>query len=173
MLYTGSAHAAEDYFDAVKKAAEQGHADAQNNLGVRYDNGEGVPEDDAEAENWYRKAAEQGHALAQNNLGFMYSRGEGVPEDDAEAVRWYRQAAEQGHVSAQYNLGAMYANGEGVPEEDIKAYAWISIAAAQGAENAKKAKEILTGEMTRVEIAEAQKLSRKYWEAYGPNRNSQ
>ena len=96
-----------------------------------------------------------------------------MPEDDAEAVRWYLQAAEQGHADAQYNLGVMYANGEGVPEDDIQAYVWISIAAAQGVENAKNAKEILTGEMTRVEIAEAQKLSRKYWEAYGPNRNTQ
>ena len=67
----------------------------------------------------------------------------------------------------------MYAMGEGVPEDDIQAYAWISIASAQGAGLAKKAKEMLTGEMVRAEIAEAQKLSRKYWEAFGPNRNSQ
>ncbi len=137
MLFTGSAHAADDDFDAVKKAAEQGHVDAQYNLGI------------------------------------MYANGEGVPQDYAEAARWYRQAAEQGHASAQHNLGAMYANGEGVPEDDIQAYAWISIASAQGIEIAKNAKERLTGEMTRAEIAEAQKLSRKYWEAFGPNRNSQ
>ena len=97
----------------------------------------------------------------------------GVPEDDAEAVRWYRQAAEQGLASAQSNLGVMYANGEGVPEDDIQAYAWISIASAQGKENSKNAKEILTREMTRAEIAEAQKLSRKYWEAFGPGLNTQ
>lgn len=50
-----------------------------------------------------------------------------------------------------------------------KAYAWFSIAAAQGTETSKKAKEILTEDMTRAEIAEAQKLSREYWEAYGPD----
>ena len=105
-------------------------------------------------------------------MGFMYNNGNG-PEDDAEAVRWYRQAAKQGDAGAQYNLGAMYANGEGVPEDDIQAYAWISLASAQGVENAKKVKESLTGEMTRAEIAEAQKLSRKYWEAYGPGLNTQ
>ena len=76
-------------------------------------------------------------------------------------------------ADAQYFLGLMYAIGEGVPEDDIQAYAWISLAFAQGVENAKKAKEILTGEMTRAEIAEAQKLSRKYWEAYGPGLNTQ
>ena len=60
MVFTGSAHTADDDFDAVKKAAEQGHADAQYNLGLMYDYGGGVPEDDAEAVRWYRKAAEQG-----------------------------------------------------------------------------------------------------------------
>ena len=86
-------------------------------------------------------------------------------DDDFDAVK---KAAEQGLAEAQYNLGFMYATGEGVPEDDIQAYAWISLASAQGAENAKKAKEMLTGEMTRAEIAEAQKLSREYWDAFGP-----
>ena len=51
-----------------------------------YANGEGVPEDDAEAVRWYRLAADQGHAGAQYNLGVMYANGEGVVEDDAEAA---------------------------------------------------------------------------------------
>ena len=36
---------------------------------VMYDNGEGVPQDYAEAVKWYRLAAEQGDARAQYNLG--------------------------------------------------------------------------------------------------------
>ena len=59
---------------------------AQYNLGVMYENGRGVPQNDAEAVKWYRKAAEQGLASAQNNLGVMYANGEGVPQNDAEAV---------------------------------------------------------------------------------------
>ncbi len=59
-----------------------------------------------------------------------------------------------------------------MPEDDIQAYAWISLASAQGMENA-KAIEILTGKMTRAEVAEAQNLSRKYWEAFGPGLNTQ
>ena len=96
-----------------------------------------------------------------------------MPEDDAEAVRWYLKAAEQGHAFAQASLGLMYAMGQGVPEDYIQAYAWFSLAAAQGGENAKDAKEYLTGIMTRAEITEAQKLSRKYWETYGPGLNTQ
>ncbi len=83
---------------------------------------------------------------------------------DFDAVK---KAAEQGRVDAQYNLGFMYDKGEGVPEDDIQAYAWISLVSAQGMENAKKAKEILTGEMSRAEVAEVQELSHKYREAFG------
>ena len=73
-----------DYATAVRGFlvhAEQGHASAQYDLGVMYNYGWGVPEDDAEAVRWYRLAAEQGHASAQYNLGAMYANGEGVPEN--------------------------------------------------------------------------------------------
>ena len=43
-----------------RKAAEQGNASAQNNLGWMLDNGAGVPEDDAAAVRWYRKARRAG-----------------------------------------------------------------------------------------------------------------
>ena len=73
-----------------------------------YDNGEGVPQDYAEAVKWYRLAAEQGNAKAQYNLAVMYDNGEGVPQDYAEAVKWYRLAAEQGDAKAQHSVGRKY-----------------------------------------------------------------
>ena len=84
-----------------RKAAEQGFALAQSNLGNAYRKGEGVAKDPFEAVRWYRKAAEQGLAQAQFNLGSSYYNGEGVAKDLAEAVRWYRKAAELGHPNAQ------------------------------------------------------------------------
>ena len=54
--------AAASEFDDMKALAELGMAAAQNNLALMYDNGEGVPENDAEAVKWYRKAADQGLA---------------------------------------------------------------------------------------------------------------
>ena len=125
----------EDDLEAVlryRKAAEQGDARAQFNLGLKYANGEGVPKDDREAVLWYRKAAEQGHAGAQLNIGFMYDDGKGVAEDDREAVLWYRKAAEQGNANAQFNLGLMYMLGEGVAEDDREALLWYRRAAEQG-----------------------------------------
>ena len=40
-----------------RKAAEQGYASAQNNLGLMYRNGEGVPQDYVEAHKWFNLAA--------------------------------------------------------------------------------------------------------------------
>ena len=60
-----------------------------------YDDGEGVPQDDAEAVRWYRLAADQGYAPAQANLGVMYERGQGVGEDKVEAHMWLNLAAAQ------------------------------------------------------------------------------
>ena len=91
--------------------AEQGDSYAQYNLGLMYDYGEGVIEDDTQAVYWFRKAAEQGHAKAQYNLGLMYDYGGGVIEDYTLAVYWYRQAAEQSHAKGQYSIGYMYASG--------------------------------------------------------------
>ena len=115
-----------------RKAAEQGYAIAQFNLGIMYELGKGVKQDYEEAVKWYRLAAEQGHAAAQNSLGYMYSNGKGVTQDKSEAVKWYRLAAEQGHAQAQFNLGYMYDFGKGVKENDEEAVKWYRLAAEQG-----------------------------------------
>ena len=78
---------------ATKKEAESGDATAQYNLGVMYQDGQGVPQDDAEAVKWTRLAADQGLAVAQENLGFIYRDGQGVAQDDVEAYAWFSVAA--------------------------------------------------------------------------------
>jgi TPR repeat protein len=119
------------------KAAEQGYIKSQLQLGLRYENGDGVAENPAEATRWLTKVAEQGDestqseakfhlkriekvvkhlALAQQgdadaqfSLGKRYGIGSGVGENPAkEAIKWYTKAAEQGNVDAQYELGEMY-----------------------------------------------------------------
>ena len=52
-----------------RRAAEQGNARAQRNLGWMFQYGRGVTKDDSQAVLWYRKSAEQGNASAQRNLG--------------------------------------------------------------------------------------------------------
>jgi TPR repeat protein len=59
--------------DQLKKAAEQGYASAQYNLGVMYEYGKSVSQDYGEALIWYRKAAEQGDEMAKNKLDRLTS----------------------------------------------------------------------------------------------------
>jgi TPR repeat protein len=77
-----------------------------------------------------------------------------------------RKAADQGLAEAQSNLGFMYEKGEGVPEDDVQAYKWWNLAAAQGDDAAKRNKAIIEKEMTREQIAEAQRLSTE-WKPVG------
>ena len=123
----------EEYvYRLLRKAAEQGDAESQFNLGAYYYIGKGVEQDKKETVKWWRKAADQRHAQAQLGLGNCYDNGEGVVQDKKEAVKWYRKAAEQGNASAQYSLGVNYASGEGVEKNVAAALEWYHKAADQG-----------------------------------------
>ena len=134
----------------TRKKAEQGDADAQNNLGKMYASGESGSKDYAEALRWYRKAAEQGHARAQNNIGTLYLNGNGVPKDSAEAVRRYREAAEQGDAFAQFNLGGMYLNGN--LREDPPEF-WARLSGVPSADRRRTLPTLEISARGRVEIA--------------------
>ena len=88
-------------FEETKRLAEQGDPIAQRNLGLLYEAGEGVLENDAEALRWYMLAAVQGRASAQYNLGIMYDNGEGVPQNNLRAYMWWSVAAAQGIEDAR------------------------------------------------------------------------
>ncbi len=81
-----------------RRAAEQGYAPAQNNLGGMYSRAE--PPDNRQALEWYRKAAVQGFSDAQYNLGVMYQFGRGVPRDDVLAYMLFSLAASLGNKAA-------------------------------------------------------------------------
>ena len=83
--------------------ADQGWAGAQHNLGLMYEKGYGVPENDKTAVKWYTKAAEQGYAGAQGNLGVKYSNGEGVLTDTKRAYMWFNLSGYNGYKMAGKN----------------------------------------------------------------------
>lgn len=100
-----------NYFEAVKwfrKAAENGYDDAQNRLGCRYDNGQGVEKNKAEAFKWFMKAAQQGHMKAQANVGKCYHKGSGVQANDTKAKEWLEKSSEQGWETADIYLEEFY-----------------------------------------------------------------
>ena len=66
-MYSNGEGVKQDDVEAVKwylKAAEQGNANAQFNLGISYYKGEGVKRNPSKAKEWFRKACENGYQKA-------------------------------------------------------------------------------------------------------------
>ena len=113
-----------DYGEALRwyrRAAEQGDACGQNDLGSMYLNALGVERDAAEAARWYRKAADQGLAMAQFNYALRLLWGDGVDEDEFEAVVWLTKACEQGHIEAIGQVGTLFRFGRAVEQSFVTA----------------------------------------------------
>jgi len=85
----------------IQNAPEQGHAQAQRELGSRYETEQGVPQDETKAADWIGETAEQGEAYAQYELGLIYVLGQGVPMDGEKARELLFKAAAQGHEKAK------------------------------------------------------------------------
>ena len=147
-----------------RRAAERGDASAQFKLALRYDVGEGVPQDYAEAVKWLRRAADQDFVKAQYNLGCMYDSGQGVSQNHAEAAKWFRKAAEHGYASAQKNLGAKYGRGQGVPQNNIEAYVWSSVAAISGDEGAMNNRDFAASKLSPEDLETALKRATELYE---------
>jgi TPR repeat protein len=156
-IYKSGNGASRDYKEAIKwyrLAAEQGHAESQNRLGIAYRKGQGVLQSHKEATKWHRLAAEQGHAESQKRLGMAYRKGEGVLQSHKEATKWllksaeqkyvkaqilirtsyhqwHKQIAEEGDLYAQRFLGASYYLGLGITQDYTKAAKWYKKAAEQ------------------------------------------
>ena len=95
-------------FEWHEKAAEQGYASAQHNMGVMYHNGHGVDVNYEKAIEWYEKAAEQGHG--QRNLGVLYELGMGVDQDDAYGNALVRKGRRSGPRGAQAQIAELLKN---------------------------------------------------------------
>jgi TPR repeat protein len=126
-----------------RKAAIQGFAAGQVNLGLMLEHGKGVTRDLAEASRWFRRAALEGFAEGQHNLARMYETGTGLPLDLGQAVFWYAKAVNQNFAPAQFAYGLMHRDGIGVPRNPAEAIRLFRRAASQGMVEARQALEAL------------------------------
>ena len=131
-----SAYNAGDYqtaFNEWKPLAEQGDGDAQFNLGLMYETGDGAARDYAEAIKWYRLAARQGVTKAHNNLGLLYELGTGVLQNNVTAHMWYNIASANGNEKSAKWRDEIAA--KMTPEDISKAQAMASDCISSGYEN--------------------------------------
>ncbi len=112
------------------KSARAGDSEAQYQLGRLYASGEGVLQNGADAELWYRRAAEQGHCQAQYQLSLIYFNGHRANGSGVE--QWYRAAARSDKTAADDNLGLLFPNGTAVAQDFSEALRWGLAAAHMG-----------------------------------------
>ena len=109
----------------LRKVMKQGNADAQYNLGMCYEKGDGVKENIKKAMDLYQSSAIQGYSKAQCRLGFFYKKGFGIERNNEKAALWYHKAAEQGLAEAQYSYGIYCELGHGVEKEKTIVYDYM------------------------------------------------
>lgn len=119
----------------VKKAAGNGHIDAQRAMGMILHYGLGVHKNLPESVKWFEKAANAGNATAQYYLGMDYMNGNGLAKNEREGEKWLYRAAMQDHLEAQTYLGTIYLKrklqNEGQPPETALAIQWMENAATR------------------------------------------
>ncbi len=118
--------------EELKSLSVGGDTHAMVSLAERYERGEGVPKDFAEAVSWYIKAAEGGNPYAQDTVGWFYQNGEGVEKNVQKAISWYQKAVDQGNSNAEHNLAVLYDEGVDVPEDNAEAVRLYELASKQG-----------------------------------------
>ena len=117
--------------ELLRKAAEQGEAEAHYTLAGMAATGRGMPTSDLAAFGHMKEAAARGMADAQYELAGMYSSGRGTKTDKAAAIEWARRAAEQEHQPGQLFLGRLLleSSDKAVSAEGAQ---WLDRAAAAG-----------------------------------------
>jgi TPR repeat protein len=71
-------------------------------------------------------------------------------------------AAQGGTPDALFELGLMYCNGQDVETDYVTAHKWFNLAAMRGNDDAKRYRLELAREMSKAEIARAQRLAREW-----------
>jgi localization factor PodJL len=144
---------------SLRTAAAKGDPAAEYEIAQRYAEGRGVPQNLAEAADWFDRAAKQGLAPAQFRLGGFYEKGFGVKKDLDAARRLYLAAADAGNAKAMHNIAVLYAEGiDGKPDYQ-NAAKWFRKAADYGLSDSQYNLGILFGRGIGMEpnLAEAYK----------------
>ena len=72
--------------EQMRQAAQQGDADAQLDMGILYEFGYNLPQNDATALAWYMRAADQGNTLAVQRRDLLKTRMKPEEVDAAEKL---------------------------------------------------------------------------------------
>ncbi len=147
-------------FDLCFRATKAGSVVAMNEMGVRYQKGMGIRQDNVAAIGWFTLAAQHGLPAALVNLGNCYETANGVRQDFDQAGRNYSAGARQNFGPAEFLLGQMIEQGKGTAVNLAHAYVLYTRAGAQKNEEAAKRAEAIKVKLSPAQLEEAAKLLR-------------
>ena len=105
VAYCADARYLNENISMLENMASGDDVHAQYVLGLRYQAGNGVSQNDGEAVKWFAKASEQGYAPAESSLALMYFTGRGgLVKNRDIAISLYKASASQGDIAAKYAL---------------------------------------------------------------------
>jgi uncharacterized protein len=124
---------------ATHRAAENNDPKAMTMLGQLYADGDGVPQDDKKAAEWYKLAADRGDRDAMFALAMFRLAGRAAPRDRDQSAKWLAAAAKLGHPLAAYDLALLYIEGQLFPQDFNRAADLLRVAANAGNSDAQYA----------------------------------
>jgi TPR repeat protein len=103
------------------------------------------------------------HQLSRSALGQVLRYGVTVMARlDIATNEMVEFASQGGAPDALFELGLMYCAGRDVPLDLVQAHKWFNLAAVRGNAEAKRYRVELAAEMSKYEIAEAQRQAREW-----------
>ncbi|MFZ5896275.1 MAG: tetratricopeptide repeat protein [Myxococcota bacterium] len=115
-----------------RKAAAQADADAEFDLGLHVERGNGTVKSDSIAAQHFERAAQLGLPAAERRLGKAYLEGRGVKKDPTEGLRWLARANDHGDDAAALELSRVYQQGKHVPQNQALSLELCTRAAQHG-----------------------------------------
>lgn len=93
-------HLKTEFWYWYEKAARQGDAESQFNLGYMYLYGKGVAPDYIKAKYWFERSSNQSDPVAKYFLGLIYYEGKGINKNRTKAKTLFQQSCSEGLSSA-------------------------------------------------------------------------
>lgn len=162
-----SLNESEKAFTYFKKAAE--YEWYNEGLGICYEMGIGVEDNETEAFKYYTLAADNGNVTSMYRTGLCYYNGVGVKQNYAEAYRWFTDAAGNENIGAAYYLGKMQMYGEGCTPDPEAAVQWLLKAAEKN--NDKAQFELGNAYLTGNGVEENDDIAMEWFEKAAENGN--
>jgi len=82
--------------ELFKKSCDMGNVSGCYNLGIFYDNGQGVRQSYVKAAELFKKSCDMGVAAGCYNLGILYDNGQGVRQSYVKAKEFFGKACDMG-----------------------------------------------------------------------------